>query len=275
MKVLYASDLDGTLFNRKKELTDYTAGVLNRLIKNGGLFSIATARMSYGCDYKLEKVNFNIPVIVMNGACLYSLHQKKYVDVKAINFEKVKLIKQILDGFECNAYMYTYKDNSLSIHYKQDTLEISSQYLSERALQACSEIIKAESLSSFDSTGQIIYFALTGSEQLIRQIDDEIKQVSGIGSSMYLNIYNGLFCLEIFDESANKANALLKLKNMVCADKLIVFGDNHNDLGMMKIADESYAPKDALEEVLLAATDIIESCDEDGVARFLEQSLKL
>ena len=33
MKTLYISDLDGTLLNSKKEVTDYTAGIINRCIE--------------------------------------------------------------------------------------------------------------------------------------------------------------------------------------------------------------------------------------------------
>lgn len=44
MKTLYLSDLDGTILNRETKLTQQTISILNGLIEQGMLFSIATAR---------------------------------------------------------------------------------------------------------------------------------------------------------------------------------------------------------------------------------------
>ena len=54
MRTLYISDLDGTLLNSRKEITDYSSEIINSCIASGVLFSIATARMPYGCDYRLQ-----------------------------------------------------------------------------------------------------------------------------------------------------------------------------------------------------------------------------
>jgi hydroxymethylpyrimidine pyrophosphatase-like HAD family hydrolase len=92
---------------------------------------------------------------------------------------------------------------------------------------------------------------------------------------MYLNIYNGLYCLEIFDVQANKSNALLRLKRLLGVDKVIAFGDNHNDTEMMRIADHCYAPDNAVDDVKAMANEILDSCDNDGVARFSQRKYYL
>ena len=43
-KILYISDLDGTLLHSDETTSDYTNNTLNRLTQNGLLFSYATAR---------------------------------------------------------------------------------------------------------------------------------------------------------------------------------------------------------------------------------------
>jgi Cof subfamily protein (haloacid dehalogenase superfamily) len=269
MKALYVSDLDGTLFNTEKKVSSFSAGIINKFIIQGGLFTIATARMAYGCDYKLKNINLNIPGIIMNGACLYSFNDKKYIDVKTIENKKVFEIESILDEFDCNAYMYSLEDNEISIFYKSEKEDQDAQYLSRRALEECRETKRVCRLSD-EAHRQVIYFTLTGNERKIQTISDKVKAVKGIESVMYLNIYNGLYCLEIFDDKANKSNALLNLKERVNADEVIVFGDNHNDIGMMQIANSSYAPKNAIDEVKHIATSIIDSCDDNGVAKFIK-----
>ena len=47
MKILYVSDLDGTLLRSNEQLSEYTAQTINRLVDNGLIFSYATARWTY------------------------------------------------------------------------------------------------------------------------------------------------------------------------------------------------------------------------------------
>lgn len=55
------------------------------------------------------------------------------------------------------------------------------------------------------------------------------------------------------------------------AERLVVFGDNHNDLPMFEVADESYAVSNAVPAVLEAATGVIGSNDEDAVACWIAE----
>ena len=68
--VLYVSDLDGTLLNREKRVTTYTADMINQCIKRGMKFTVATARMPYGCDYRLRDIRINTPGILTNGVLI-------------------------------------------------------------------------------------------------------------------------------------------------------------------------------------------------------------
>ena len=67
----------------------------------------------------------------------------------------------------------------------------------------------------------------------------------------------------------NPANAIRQLKALLGCDRLVVFGDGRNDLDMFRFADESYAVSNAVEELKEAATAVIGSNDEDGVAKWL------
>jgi 5-amino-6-(5-phospho-D-ribitylamino)uracil phosphatase len=275
MKPLYVSDLDGTLLNSEKVLTEFTANVINRFIAHGGLFTIATARMAYGCDKKLSSINLNIPGIIMNGACLYSFKDKKYLGVQTIEADRIQQIENVLDEHSCNAFMYAFDHEAMSIYYKQKPLEQDSQYLSKRAQDACREIRQVGSYSQAAGSRQIVYFASTGSEEMIRKVFNDLTKISSVESVMYLNIYNGLYCLEVFDEKANKANALMRLKQMLQVDAITAFGDNHNDISMMHAADFCFAPENAVDEVKKIANGMIESCDNYGVARFIQQKYDL
>jgi hydroxymethylpyrimidine pyrophosphatase-like HAD family hydrolase len=77
--------------------------------------------------------------------------------------------------------------------------------------------------------------------------------------------------LEIGAPDASKAGEALALRDELGADRLVCFGDNHNDLSLFAVADESYAVANAAAAVRAAATAVIRSNAESGVVRWLEE----
>ena len=69
--------------------------------------------------------------------------------------------------------------------------------------------------------------------------------------------------------TASKAHAVLQLKELLHCEKVVVFGDGANDIPMFEIADESYAMANAIEELKEKATAVIDSNENDGVAKWL------
>ena len=56
---------------------------------------------------------------------------------------------------------------------------------------------------------------------------------------------------------------------------LIAFGDDHNDVGMLKLCGTGVAMGNAIDEVKKAADFVTLTNDEDGVAAFLENTVGL
>ena len=71
--------------------------------------------------------------------------------------------------------------------------------------------------------------------------------------------------------NATKANAVLQVKELLGCDRVIAFGDGLNDMDMFKIADASFAVANAADELKSIATAVIQSNDDDGVAKFLKK----
>ena len=70
-------------------------------------------------------------------------------------------------------------------------------------------------------------------------------------------------------QNTTKAQAALKLKEMLGCDRLVVFGDEINDIELFKIADEAVAVANAKPELRPFATTFTDSNENDGVAKFL------
>ena len=75
---------------------------------------------------------------------------------------------------------------------------------------------------------------------------------------------------EIYRDDVSKANAALRLKEMLGADELIVFGDNTNDISMFSVADRCYAVSNATDRLKALATGVIRSNEQSGVPAFIQ-----
>ena len=64
MRVLYVSDLDGTLLRSNETTSEYTNNVINRLTDEGMIFSYATARSLITAKKVTKGINAKIPLIV-------------------------------------------------------------------------------------------------------------------------------------------------------------------------------------------------------------------
>ena len=117
---------------------------------------------------------------------------------------------------------------------------------------------------------------LKGDKFYITCIDDEKKLLpiykkykDGFKCLYQKDYYSDYYWLEIMPKSTTKANAALKLKEMLQCDELVVFGDEINDIDMFKIAHKAVAVKNAKDELKPYATEFTDSNENDGVAKYL------
>lgn len=106
MKILYVSDLDGTLLRSNAKTSEYTNQVINQLTSKGMLFSYATAR-SYLTSTKVTKgLNAKIPIITYNGAVI--LQNDTYEIIAKNSFDPAEK-EEILNELLChNIYPIVY-----------------------------------------------------------------------------------------------------------------------------------------------------------------------
>ena len=82
--------------------------------------------------------------------------------------------------------------------------------------------------------------------------------------------------MDVMEKGANKGTALNKVQELfgISKEETAAFGDNHNDLEMLREAGDSYAVANARREVKEAARFLIKSNNEDGVLQQLKKILQ-
>ena len=175
MKTLYISDLDGTLFNKSKKISIFTADVINKCIEEGMLFSVATARMPYGCDYRLKDIHMTIPGILTNGVFLYDFKNEKYVSVENIGAEVAKQVVKIFKDVKLSCFVYIFTQDKINIYYDTKSMEGQTQYYSDRALEKCGEVKMVSDLKQILNTGDICYLAYTGHKEELQPVCEKLE----------------------------------------------------------------------------------------------------
>ncbi|MGN0468476.1 MAG: HAD family hydrolase [Acutalibacteraceae bacterium] len=268
MKTLFLSDLDGTLLNNDAIITAKTASLLNKAINSGILFTTATARTYSTVIPMFKDVNLELPLVLMNGVCIYDPVKKKTLNVKSI---KPQVGAEIVSIFEKNGkypLMYYECGGNMSIEYKKLLTESQKDYVMNRKNFYNKSFIQTDSYT-LDGSKNLVYIVTLDKKENIESIYHEILKNDNVDCNFYPDNYCDEYFLEIFHKGVSKASGALEVKEMLGADKIIAFGDNMNDIALFEKADEAYAVENACNELKEIATGIIETNNDDAVARFI------
>lgn len=268
MKTLYISDLDGTLLDRKAQLSERSASIIRELIADGLMFSVATARSQSAVGY-LQKLNIDIPSVHLNGVLMYDNSKRQYIDCIPMDTGTAMQIIRILKSFDRMSFVYKFdSDCGINVEFERLTNEVERNFF---------EVRKNNDYKSFRQTADItvsddekaIYFTMVDRYERLYPIYREIQKLEGAKPTLYRDNYSEMFFLEVFSAGATKAAGVMKLKKLLGADRVVAFGDNLNDLEMLRAADIGAAVGDAVEEVRSQADVVIGNSFEDGVALYL------
>lgn len=267
-KTLYVSDLDGTLLRGNQRTSEYTNRVINSLAAQGIIFSYATARSIFTSSIVTKGLDAKIPVITYNGVFIIDNQTHETIESCFLDGYVYTLLKEL---FAADIYPTVYaiidgkeRFSNYPAKSSKGTLDFIASRNDERKRIVDSEMELIE--------GKIFYITCIESPERIRPFFDKYKEK--YHCVYQTDIYSGEQWLEIMPKNATKASAIERLKNITQCDYVVVFGDGINDLEMFRIADECYATANAVTELKEIATGVIDSNDNDGVARWLEKNAK-
>ena len=123
--------------------------------------------------------------------------------------------------------------------------------------------------------GDIFYYTCIGEKDELMPVYELFYGSDHYRCTLQQELYRPEYWCEIMPAGASKANAILKLKEMWKCSRVISFGDATNDIPMFEISDECYAVENAVDELKAAATGIIGSNEDDGVAKWLSDHMVL
>lgn len=264
MKTLYVSDLDGTLLNSSQTTSEYTNNVINALADKGVLFSYATARSYSTARSAANGITAKIPLIVYNGTFVIDNSTGERLVSNFFQSDITNIIKELLDN-GINPIVYSIIDGEEKFSYIENRCNAGQRlFIESRKGDSRDNPVKNET-DLFK--GDIFYISCIYDETHLLPFYNKYK--NQFNCFYQKDIYDDTQWLEIMPLKATKANGILALKKLLFCDRIVAFGDGLNDMDMFKIADECYAVSNAVDELKAIATGIIDSNNNDGVAKWL------
>ncbi len=268
MKTLYITDLDGTFLNSKAELTEKSKELISKAINSGACFSLATARTFATVLQMFADVDLKVPLVLMNGVMIYDPVNRRVASCHSIKNEVIEKVFNIYEKHGIHPLIYRYKESHLEIEYYNTDNPHQMKYVGNRTEAIGKKFVYSPAFT-FEGKSEVIYIVTLDTYENILPLYEDIIKIKGISCVFYRDNYTDCYFLEIFAEGISKATAMLEVKEMIKADKIIAFGDNLNDMEMFKEADEAYAVENACKELKSRATSSIGKNDDDSVAKYI------
>lgn len=251
MKKLILTDLDHTLLKTDGTISHRTLEVLRKCREKGSLFAIATARYWIGAERYTEllKPDYEITTdgtLIHSGErCIYSCELT--ADVTNGIVEELLRIVPTAEITVANGKTVYWNSKHIAESKK---LHKAVYFEYDRPLRCSGNKIVAE----------------LPDESIARDIADKF--------GCKLQCYRGENWYGFLPSGAGKTAAINALaeKCGISLAETVSFGDDKNDIDMLKMCGTGVAVANAVQEVLDIADEVTASNDEDGVALWLEKN---
>ena len=268
-KTLYVTDLDGTLMRGDKSVSERSISIINKLIEEGMNFTVASARSVSSLQHIVKPLDISIPLVVRNGTALAAPGTLEIMEKAVFTKEEVSSIREILTDLLIYGFTSIWHGGEMEkVFYAGEHSLGIKKYLEEHEGEKGLKIV-----SDIDElwAGDVGYITMIDDRDVLRPVYEKVKDSSGWEAVFQQDSYDEEYWLEICPENSTKAKAIVRLKEKLGLEKIVVFGDSVNDIPMFRVADEAYAVENALPELKKYATAVIGSNEEDGVAEYLQQ----
>ena len=266
MDTWYVTDLDGTLLDPDGRLRQTTVDLLRPLIDRGLKLTVATARTPATALDLLAPLHLTGPAVLMSGALLYDLGQKKPLAVHRFSPTARAALIDFLDEADRDAFLYC-AGGCLNAYHRPLTGSYAQSFRAGRSGTPYKHFISVEHYHQIPPDPALLaLFCLPGPD---RPLLTELQAIPDTQCVCYADEYGRGVTAEVFPAGCDKGAGVRDLRRAVGAGRIVAFGDNVNDLPLFAAADECYAVGNALAAVKEAADGVIGPNTEDGVARWL------
>lgn len=255
-------DLDGTLLAGKSNIPEENIIALKRAMEAGVKVVIASGRMIEATLPIAEKIGVNAPLSLFNGAMAYDFQNDRILRGTPIPHA---VILPVIEALEARgAYVQAFPGRG---YFMEEKNHWTDYY--ENKIGVIGTAV-GKKLSAW-LEGDVFKLLCLGEpaelDAIIREFSPRFPEVTFVKS--------GETHLEVVAKGVDKASGLADISAItgIPAEEMMAFGDEMNDLPMLKYAGAGYAMENAVPGVLKEIRLIAPKNTDHGVARIVNMYL--
>ncbi len=273
---LIVSDMDGTLLDSKKNISEKSLNVINQLSDLSIIFAIGSGRNLQGLKRYTAHFQQPLPLITINGGLIYNEKQEIIFD-QPLALDTINSLIHELDQF--NIYYdllgenATYSNNRESRkRFIQNILNANNikanaahdnRYLDVQFVDYNDALFSTVNIYKFS----VINFGEHDLKKIARHISNKIPcEISSSGPNN----------IEINPFGVNKGQGIKTLCQYysISLNDVLAIGDNINDISMLETAGIFCAMQNSHPDILERSQHVTDSNNDDGVANAILKLIK-
>lgn len=263
---LVATDLDGTLLNSDKMVSDYNRMAIQKMCQQGVIFGIVSGRPVETIQKMIPKWQLEDEVqfiVGMNGGAIYDVENDEKESFYMLDEEAITSIMDHFQGYDVIFH--------IKIGTKRYT-NYSTEFTRKDALRYGEEEIEADlyELMKGRKVGKINVNCEP------EKMDETLKKADEYVNENVIHFKTQPTIIEFVDHHVNKGLGLEKIANhfQIPIENTAAFGDAANDLALLKKAGTSICMQNGdvrVKEISDIVTEL--NNDQDAVGHFIMEHI--
>lgn len=224
-ETLYISGIDSVLIPDDHSANAFNKVELNRMIESGVKFTLSTIRTPAEVKSLMKGVNLKLPIIVMDGAAMYDLNKREYLEAEFLQADICEQAERIIAYHGMHCFVNVMYDATLLIFYGE-LWNTAEKDLYETHKHSPYRNYIRDIFRRHDASERVLY--LTVLDEITKIANLEKQLVHELGALARITVtdseYDGYQYLKVFSSAASKKHMLVKLKSHTGCDNVVTIG---------------------------------------------------
>ncbi len=261
------TDLDGTLFDSRGQVTQGNRAAIREFIDGGGLFAVATGREPRNARRHLPDVPLNGPSVCLNGAAVYDFVRRRYISSIPMDMDAARdvLLHCLEMDWPLDLQVYT----TDGIYYASPLDVADPGFLRIHQPTTClpmDRLLEKTWIKTVLLEREVGALALMRAYLKEKGYDTRLSLVEGTTDVVKVGKYQ-----ELLPWNVNKGTGVAALRRLPVYEgrTLIAVGDYWNDMELLAAADVACCPDNAIDAVKAVCACVLPSHNDDPMVALI------
>ncbi len=269
---LIALDIDGTLIDSRRVMSDGTVDAVRHAVDRGVLVTVCTGRSLPSAEEAVGHLPLNVPFVLNNGAMIYDAPIRRARYMRHLPYhlamDSVRVFRSI--GF----HPIVYGPLPEVQYFYYDSFDPDNHAFVDYAAQNADRVHRVGDVCDFLSQ-DVTCITVAERNERVKSRESYIRtRLPDRGVVFEISPWDrGYSVITVMPSGVSKGGGLRRLAQLLGIDlsEVMAVGDNLNDLEMLDVAGLGVAMGNASPETKARADHVTASVDDEGVARAIER----